>query len=282
MKLLLDVGNSRIKWAFATAECFVAHGEAVRDEEADLRPLFDTGQRPDEIRIANVAGSPTGARIAARLEQRFHVEPIFARAARTGAGVLNGYADSGQLGVDRWLAICAGYDRYRAAVCVVSAGTATTIDLVTDSGEHHGGLILPGLGLMELALMRGTSDLAQRSAASSPAVEGRFLVGPGFDPEAPVIALGRDTAAAMHYGALQATTSLVWACLEEFSSRASPVTIPPTLLVTGGAASALQAALRRMAGVRGALPFAAMRLDHRPQLVLEGLALDPPCFVANQ
>ncbi len=282
MKLLLDVGNSRIKWAFATAGGLVAHGEAVRDEEADLRPLFDSGQRPDDIRIANVAGGPTGARIAARLEERFHVEPVFARSARTGAGVRNGYADSGQLGVDRWLAICAAYDRYRAAVCVVDAGTATTIDLVTDSGEHRGGVILPGLGLMALALMRGTSDLVQRSGASSPKVEGRILVGPRLDPDDPVIVLGRDTAAAMHYGALQATTSLVWACLEEFSDRASPVTIPPILLVTGGAATTLQAALRRMAGVRGALPLSAIRIEHRPQLVLEGLALDPLCFVAEQ
>ena len=282
MKLLLDVGNSRVKWAFVAAGGLVAQGEAAHDDEANLRPLFAARHAPDDIRIANVAGASTGARLAARLEECFHVVPVLARSARQGAGVENGYADPAQLGVDRWLAICAAYDRYRAAVCVVDAGTATTIDVVTASGEHRGGLILPGLRLMESALLRGTSDLAQRSGASDLQAEGQIPVGTSGDPEAPVLTLGHDTAAAIRYGALQATTSLVWTCLEDFSPRGSLVTIFPTVLVTGGAASLLKAALLRKAWVRGPQAPSAIRIDYRPQLVLEGLALDPRCFVADR
>ena len=282
MKLLLDVGNSRVKWAFVSAGGVAAHGEAGHDDEASLEPLFGARHAPDDIRIANVAGASTGARLAARLRERFHVVPVFARSARQGAGVRNGYTDPAQLGVDRWLAICAAYDRYRAAVCVVDAGTATTIDLVTASGEHRGGVILPGLRLMELALMRGTSDLAPLSRASNVGTEGRIPASPRADPEAPVLDLGRDTAAAIRYGALRATTSLVWDCLEEFSDPGSSVTVSPTLLVTGGAASLLEAALLSKAVSGGALMPAATRIEHRPQLVLEGLALDPQCFVADR
>lgn len=281
MKLLLDVGNSRVKWAFVFAGGFAEHGEAGHDDEASLEPLFGARHAPEDIRIANVAGSSTGVRLAARLRERFHVVPVFAHSARQGAGVRNGYVDPAQLGVDRWLAICAAYDRYHAAVCVVDAGTATTIDLVSASGEHRGGLILPGLGLMELALMRGTSDLAALSVASNPQTEGRILASTRADPETHGLDLGRDTATAIRHGALQATTRLVWACLEEFSDRGSSVTIPPTLLVTGGAASLLKAALLRRAVLQGALTPAATRIEHRPQLVLEGLALDPRCFVAD-
>ena len=280
MKLLLDVGNSRVKWAFVSAGGWLAQGEAVHDDEAKLRPLFAAGHAPDDIRLANVAGASTGERLAARLEECFHVVPVFASSARHGAGVENGYADAAQLGVDRWLAICAAYHRYQAAVCVVDAGTATTIDVVSASGEHRGGLILPGLRLMESALMRGTSDLAQRGAASDLQTEGQTPTGSLGYADAPVLTLGHDTVAAIRYGALQATTSLVWACLDECRGRGSPVAIFPTVLVTGGAGSLLQAALLKEAGVRGALAPSGIRIELRPQLVLEGLALDPRCFVA--
>ena len=281
MKLLLDVGNSRVKWAFVAAGGWVAQGEAAHDDEANLRPLFAARYAPDEIRIANVAGAAIGTGLSARLEECFHVVPVFARSARQGAGVENGYADAAQLGVDRWLAICAAYHRFQAAVCVVDAGTATTIDVVSASGEHRGGLILPGLRLMESALMSGTSDLAQRSAASDLQTEGQIPAGTPGSPGAPVLTLGHDTAAAIRYGALQATTSLVWTCLEEFSARGSPESIFPTVLVTGGAASLLEVALLRKAAVRSALAPSVMRIELRPQLVLEGLALDPRCFVAE-
>ncbi len=267
MKLLVDVGNSRVKWAFGTAGRFVAQGEALRDDGVGLRPLLETGWVPDDIRIANVAGAEAGVRIAASLEERFHMAPVFAGSAATGAGVRNGYTDPGQLGVDRWLAICAAFARYRAPVCVVSAGTATTIDLVTDSGEHQGGLILPGIELMQSALLRGTGDLARLSAATDGSVAGELPAGIAFNPVAHPIALGRDTAAAIRYGALQATASLVRACMGSFSTSSSLGARPPVLLVTGGAAPALQAALP------------GFRLEYRPQLVLEGLALEPLCFV---
>lgn len=258
MKLLVDVGNSRVKWAFGTAGRFVAQGVTLRDDGAGLRPLLEAGHVPDDIRIANVAGAEAGVRIAASLEERFHIAPVFAGSASTGAGVRNGYTDSGQLGVDRWLGICAAFARYRAPVCVVGAGTATTIDLVTDSGEHQGGLILPGIELMQSALWGGTGDLARLSMATDGSVAGELPAG---------IALGRDTAAAIRYGALQATASLVRTCMDSFSTSSSSGTTPPVLLVTGGAAPALQAALT------------GFRLEYRPQLVLEGLALDPLCFV---
>ena len=146
MKLLVDVGNSRIKWAFGTAGRFVAHGEALRDDEAGLRPLLDVwaaaGRDPHRQR----GGRRGGRRILPRASRNdFHIAPVFAGSAATGAGVRNGYTDAGQLGVDGGSPSAPRYARYRAAVCVVDAGTATTIDLVTGSGEHQGGLILPVL-----------------------------------------------------------------------------------------------------------------------------------------
>lgn len=279
MKLLVDVGNSRVKWAFSSVGRFLAQGEALRDDGTALGALLECGHGPDEIRISNVAGPEVGAGIAASLQKHFRIAPVFANSAATGAGVRNGYILPGQLGVDRWLAVCAAFARYGAAVCVVDAGTATTIDLVTGSGHHQGGLILPGLELMQSALLRGTGDLARLSEAAGRSFAGEFPAGISPHSADHPIVLGRDTVEAIRSGALQATVSLVRACLDAFSARSPLGTMPPTLVVTGGAGSTLQTELLRMGGLTGAGRPPGLTIEYRPQLVLEGLALDPPCFL---
>jgi type III pantothenate kinase len=264
VKLLVDAGNSRVKWAVASGTGIVATGEG-RPGDAGLAGLPALDAAPDEIRLANVAGAAAGTRLAAALAARFGRTPLEARSATTGAGVRNGYTDPAQLGVDRWLAICAAYARYRTAVCVVDAGTATTVDVVAADGSHQGGLILPGMALMESSLFRGTGDLA-RLAGGGPAVE---RPGPAGG-----LTLGRDTAAAIRVAALQATGSLVLACGERVR-RGQPAA---RLVLTGGAAPALLPAMLSLAGGEPATAAVALGLEHRPHLVLEGLALDPPCF----
>jgi len=272
MKLLVDVGNSRVKWAFGTADGFVRLGEAWHQEGEGPRALLEADQVPAEIRIANVAGSRVGTRLAALLEARFRVAPVFARSAASGAGVRSGYTDPSQLGVDRWLAICAAFARYRAPLCVVDAGTATTIDIVNGAGEHEGGLILPGIALMQAALRGSTGDLDRLSAES--ATPGGLAAGPADSrtrERSPVIDLGRNTAAALHHGAIQSTAGLIHQCLRSLRSSIPPGGLPERLVLTGGSGPLVGAAVLREPGVR---------FEHRPHLVLEGLALDPACFQA--
>ncbi len=277
MKLLIDIGNSRVKWAFGTAAGFVAWGETRHNEAEDLCALLDAAYAPGEIRVANVAGAGAAVRVAASLQERFGVAPVFARSAEYGAGVRNGYADPSQLGVDRWLAICAAFARYRAPVCVVDAGTATTIDVVSGSGEHQGGLILPGITLMQSALLGSTGDLARLSSGSNLP---RPSAMPGSGERG--ITFGRDTAAAIRDGALQATACLVGACLNHLRDGAVAGAGPGLLVLTGGAAPLLEAAVLRIAGAAGSSTVPGFHLVHSPQLVLDGLAMDPPCFrVAN-
>jgi type III pantothenate kinase len=287
MMLLVDVGNSRVKWAFGTAAGFVALGEARHNEGEDLRALLDAAYSPAEIRVANVAGAEAAARLAALLHERFGIAPVFARSAASGAGVHSGYADPAQLGVDRWLAICAAFAMYRAPVCVVDAGTATTIDVVSGSGAHQGGLILPGITLMQSALRASTGDLARLSSGTGitglPAGNNRAgnaapVPGPVARSGEPGIALGRDTAAAIRDGALQATACLVMACLDHLRDGAVSGPGAGLLVLTGGAAPLLGPALLRVAGDAGGTAVGGLRLEYRPQLVLDGLALDPPCF----
>lgn len=278
VKLLVDVGNSRVKWAFGTADGFIAVGEARHNEAGGFRAMFDAGHSPGEIRVANVAGAKAGAGLAASLRERFGVTPVLARSAVSGAGVRNGYSDPAQLGVDRWLAICAAYARYRTRLCVVDAGTATTIDIVDSGGEHQGGLIMPGIALMQSALLGSTGDLARLAAES-----GSRTALPGAGPESPglVMELGRDTAAAIRGAAVQATACLIWNCLGGARNKGSRSAVAEILVLTGGDAPLLGAAVRRMAAASGSDEARGIRLEHRPQLVLEGLALEPACFTVE-
>lgn len=268
MKLLVDIGNSRVKWAFGTTAGFIALGEATHNVPEELRALLDAEYDPGEIRVANVAGAEAGARVVVSLQERFGIAPVLARSAASGAGVRNGYVDPPQLGVDRWLAICAAFDRYRAPVCVVDAGTATTIDVVDAGGQHLGGLILPGLTLMQSALFGNTGDLARLFPGSEPTRRSA--------PDG--VLLGRDTGAAIRDGALQSTACLVGACLNRLRDGAVSGAPPGLLVLTGGAAPLLGAEVLRLAGVGGGNEVPGFRLEHRPQLVLDGLALDPPCY----
>ena len=53
----------------------------------------------------------------------------------------------------------AAYKRCKGACITLSCGTALTVDFVADSGDHLGGYILPGSGLMQNALGHGVAAI---------------------------------------------------------------------------------------------------------------------------
>lgn len=70
----------------------------------------------------------------------------------------NGYPDVKKMGVDRWLAMLAAHTMTDHAFAVIDVGTAITCDFVVD-GQHLGGWITPGYGLMKEALVRNTAKV---------------------------------------------------------------------------------------------------------------------------
>lgn len=247
MKLLLDIGNSRIKWAMLEDDQLrgadqIDHGpnpEATISELLDRCPL-----KPGQVRASNVAGAVLGDALAAAVAKRWSLPVEFAHAQAAAGAARNGYLDYRQLGVDRWLAILAAVERFGKAVCIVDAGTAVTIDQVDDQGQHLGGIIVPGLALMRRALTGNTGDL-DRLADSSGRAE---------PPEA--LILGRGTDEAITGGAMSAIRGLIEACMQSARERWGD----PALIVTGGDAQRIIAQIR-------------MPAEHCPTLVLEGLAL---------
>jgi type III pantothenate kinase len=170
MILLIDAGNTRVKWALAAADSAlgvwitqgaVSHADMPQLELAWCEAAATHGV--NRILIANVAGNALRVQLEYVLQrclpevtlEWFASEPAL-------AGVTNGYRNPAQLGCDRFAAAIAGHTLAPGVpVVVVNCGTATTIDAVTPDGVFLGGMILPGLGLMASSLARNTAQLPQ-------------------------------------------------------------------------------------------------------------------------
>jgi type III pantothenate kinase len=161
MLLLIDAGNTRIKWALVAPDsapgAWLASG-AVEHVQLDGLQAAWASLDITQVLLSNVAG----AAIAARLQAMLPVTARLFASLPQLAGVVNAYRDPSQLGCDRFAAAIAAHALAPGqAVIVANCGTATTIDAVTANGVFLGGMILPGLGLMASALARNTAQLPQ-------------------------------------------------------------------------------------------------------------------------
>lgn len=248
--LLVDIGNTRVKWAVLTrgarAEKLsrlraLAHG----GRGAVLRQVVNSAPRGTERVVAVcVAGAPMERALVAAVRARFDLSVEFARSTRSAAGVRNGYRDTWRLGADRWVGAIAAYDLARGRdVLAVNAGTALTLDFVDARGRHRGGAIAPGPSTMISSLLDNTQGIRRRAGGAAHArARGLFAT---------------DTAQAVAAGATFAAAALVDRAVAEARKVAGRA---PLLLLTGGAADLLA-------------PHLQSRARAVPDLVLRGLAV---------
>jgi type III pantothenate kinase len=167
MNLLLDIGNSRIKWCHhdSRENKFVSTGVMLHDKSG-LNELFyeNWGHLtcPDSVLVSNVSGLDIEIQLDAWIKKVWQVDTVYVKTEAQCHGVRNAYPDYCKLGVDRWMAIIAAWNRYQNyqdAICVVDCGTAMTIDGISTTGQHLGGFIMPGYTMMQEALANNTSDI---------------------------------------------------------------------------------------------------------------------------
>jgi type III pantothenate kinase len=170
MILLIDAGNTRVKWALVAPGAplgeWIAHGATTHADMPQLELAWCEAAAThgvSRVLIANVAGNALRVQLEYVLQRCLaEVQLEWFASLPALAGITNGYRNPAQLGVDRFAAAIAGHALApNAPVVVVNCGTATTIDAVTPDGIFLGGMILPGLGLMASALARNTAQLPQ-------------------------------------------------------------------------------------------------------------------------
>ena len=162
MILELDCGNSWIKWrVLSSADSQVLFVGSVAGVEQLIDALLGLpGLNLLRCRLSSVRSQDITSRLTDLISGKFAIECVVARSLPRWAGVTNGYCEPDRLGVDRWLAMLAAFNRVAGACLIIDVGTAVTIDFVSQDGRHLGGYICPGLRLMTEQLVANAQGLA--------------------------------------------------------------------------------------------------------------------------
>ena len=234
--LLIDHGNSRIKWALTTA-ADMAVGQAIdcRDEETDFSSWekLNTVQR---VLVSNSAGPKAFAYLANRCQKQWQLNPEPLQAKPEQCGVINSYLEPQTLGADRWLALIAARQIYQGSLAVIDCGTAVTCDALSKEGVFLGGVISAGPKI--------AADALVKKAAHLDLDEMHY---PG--------AFNTDTASAVSAGSLIFTVGGIEKVLNEFRSKLGDEI---RVLMTGGWADTLA-------------PLMDLDAAVYPDLVLQGI-----------
>lgn len=176
MWLLLDAGNTALKWALTGSDepRALAHGILTLDAgfaqtlEAVVRASLSELPRQPATNVRAIGCSVASETVTRAIETAvapsapggvgwLTSEPRF---DYRGIALVNGYRDPHQLGADRWHAMIAARQSFpERSLVVVCAGTATTVDSIDAGGRFLGGAIAPGTTLMADSLARGTARL---------------------------------------------------------------------------------------------------------------------------
>jgi type III pantothenate kinase len=247
MKLLIDAGNTRIKWALVSGEDWLCSGVLPAEQAGELSRHIAGHLRTglhdiQHIWVSNVAGEEIAQHIR-NIGAGKPGQPHFVVAREAQCGVRNGYSHASQLGSDRWAALIAAWHLVQGKCLMVNSGTATTIDTLSEQGEFLGGLILPGVELMQRSLVAATVQLES--------VQGEFVPYP------------LNSADALYSGAIQASCGAIERQYTLLNDDRAPV------VLSGGAAGLLQ-------------PHLNQKLFSVPPRVVDNLVLQGLLLMAQE
>ncbi len=234
--LILDIGNSRIKWAMFQDSEWLADGFSTHDCMDTIQREWARFPTPHKVIGCNVAGKKVSDSISDYWLGR-GIQVNWVKPSRFCAGASNLYDSPEQLGPDRWAALVGAWHRVHGACLVVSAGTALTVDALNQDGEFIGGFILPGKRLMHESLVSGTHALNEFSGK--------------------VVEFPKNTADGMASGVALSMSSSVQAAWQRLASKNVPA---PICLVTGGDAEWLA-------------NYVQIGVIIAPRLIMEGLLI---------
>ncbi|NII11875.1 type III pantothenate kinase [Oleiagrimonas sp. C23AA] len=224
MRLLVDLGNTRLKWAFDDGSGALDVAAAAWSQADYLRPLQEAlRQAPalSAVWLASVVDHEREVQVASAVQAAAVLHWV--RTPAQGAGVINAYAQPQRLGVDRFLGMVAARAAHAAPCVLVGCGTALTLDALSGEGLHLGGLIAPGPRLMQQSVLGATAQVR-------PADEGA------------VVDAADNTADGLVSGCWHAAAALV----ERFYLRMQPrLGEQARLWLGGGDAQALAALIER-------------------------------------
>ncbi|CAB1216807.1 type III pantothenate kinase [Acinetobacter bouvetii] len=207
--LWLDIGNTRLKYWITENHQVIEHAAELHLQSPAelLLGLIQhfKGLELNQVGVSSVQDKKNNERIQ-KILKFLNVPVTFAKVHAEYKGLRCAYEDTSKFGIDRWLQMLAVVNNPEQKYCVISCGTALTIDL-TDGLQHLGGYILPNLYLQRDSLIQNTKGIKIPDAS--------------FDELTP----GRNTIDAVHHGILLSLVSTIEKVLNKYPSQ---------LILTGG------------------------------------------------
>ena len=154
--LLLDGGNSQLKWAWVENGTF---SEVGRAPYRDLTQLGEEWLQFADDNVKIVGCAVCGSVKKAMVEEQLTRPVEWLSSMPQALGIRNHYRRPEEHGSDRWFNAL-GSRRFTQNACVVvSCGTAVTTDALTEDNHYLGGTIMPGFHLMKEAMALKTANL---------------------------------------------------------------------------------------------------------------------------
>ena len=221
MTVLIDIGNSRTKYCYVnkTSSVLFTQVTVVNNELFNEALFVKRFINEDNVIVANVAQDLLTTKLA-QWCHRQKLEYTEVKSEQRRGGVTSAYEQPQQLGVDRWLTLLAAAQLYpNKSVLIIDAGTATTIDLLTASGQHLGGWILAGISTLFTSVLNGTAKVQAKP-----------------DDETS-IAFGTNTTSNVSNACWAATVGLINQAISQAELEVDQL---DEIIITGGNAKALQ------------------------------------------
>jgi len=254
MILLLDVGNSFIKWAWLEPTWLKRQQKALpllnnADEclhaGEELTSALDEAwselPKPDHVWISNVAGERIQIAIQAWIQAHWKCPVSVASTESRSGKVINAYAQPSQMGVDRWLGLLAANASGEGPRAVIDCGSAITVDAINATGQHLGGLILPGLKMMRDSLYSKADGVAKTDTTEP----------------IPGMLFANNTSTAVDVGCHYSVVAFIERVINDMNKEMGAELI---CILTGGDAEEV-------------LPLLSSKVEHNALLVLQGLAI---------
>lgn len=158
MILVVDAGNTRIKWQVRDEGRIILQGAMLMSELESGAGLKGELPPVSHVAVSTVASECHRERLASALHLSTGLAPRFYWAEHVRGELVNAYPEPGKMGADRWHAMYGAWRASGSGLAVVDAGSAITVDYVRADGRHLGGYILPGRNMMLRSLQ---SDAAR-------------------------------------------------------------------------------------------------------------------------
>lgn len=241
MLLTIDAGNTRTKWAIFNQSGEIGYQRACLNNELEATKFSTQLGAVERIIVSNVAGESHAALLTHKLAP-FNLPVHWVHASAKACNVVNHYALPETLGADRWAALIAAWHMNHSPCVVVNAGTAVTIDALLkravnhqEYGEFIGGIILPGLSLMQQSLGQATAQLPKVAFATAE-------LAPDSTNNTALDIFAKNTNDAIYAGAMHAISGAILRMARALEQQHKQ---SPSIIISGGNALAIHSNLTK-------------------------------------